>query len=77
VLDPPREGMANEHAPIVEALELLHVREAALIGCDADAWVRDVHRFVKRGWKISRIGALDLFPHTHHIEALAFFTRQN
>ena len=56
--------------------ELLHIKKIVLVGCDADSWTRDLHRFQKREWKIILLGAVDLFPQTHHVEALAVLTRE-
>lgn len=71
ILDPPREGLGGDHSAISESLEILGVNKIALVGCDADSWTRDIHRFLKRGWQLTQLAALDLFPQTHHIEALA------
>lgn len=71
VLDPPREGLGGELGPVVEILKSLGIRETLLIGCEADPWARAVGRFLKHGWHLERVGALDFFPQTHHVEALA------
>jgi 23S rRNA (uracil1939-C5)-methyltransferase len=71
VLDPPREGLGSELGPVVELLKSLPLRETLLIGCEADPWARAVSRFLKHGWQLRRVGALDFFPQTHHVEALA------
>lgn len=71
ILDPPREGIAEDFAVVAEGLARQGVRELVLVGCDVDAWARDLSRFSKKGWKPVRLGALDLFPQTHHVESLA------
>jgi 23S rRNA (uracil1939-C5)-methyltransferase len=71
ILDPPREGLGTELGAILGILRSLPVRETLLIGCEPDPWARAVHRLQKLGWKMERLGALDFFPQTHHIEALA------
>jgi 23S rRNA (uracil1939-C5)-methyltransferase len=45
-----------------------------LVGCDVDAFTRDVHRMTQKGFRLERLGALDLFPQTPHIESLALFS---
>jgi 23S rRNA (uracil1939-C5)-methyltransferase len=75
VMDPPRIGLGRDFHPIVEALDRLDVKELIAVGCDPDAWARDVSRFVKKGWRLERVAALDLFPQTPHIESLARLTR--
>lgn len=75
VLDPPREGLGSDLAPIVEILKSLPVQKTLLIGCEPDPWARALHRLQKHGWAVDRIGALDFFPQTHHVEALASLSR--
>lgn len=75
VLDPPREGLGTDLAAIVEILKGLPVQRILSIGCDADSWARSLHRFVRHGWKLESLGALDFFPQTHHIESLAVLRR--
>jgi tRNA/tmRNA/rRNA uracil-C5-methylase (TrmA/RlmC/RlmD family) len=75
ILDPPREGLGQDFTVIAQALEALGVREVSAVGCDPDAWARDVSRFVKRGWRLERMAVLDLFPQTPHVESLAVLRR--
>lgn len=75
VLDPPREGLGNELVPIVEILKALPVAETLLIGCEPDQWARAASRLVRHGWNLRSLGALDFFPQTSHVEALAVLTR--
>lgn len=70
ILDPPREGLAEEFNTIASALAELGVTEAVLVGCDPDAWARDISRFVKKGWRLKAAAVLDLFPQTHHVESI-------
>ncbi len=76
ILDPPREGLGPELVPILEILNHLPVRRLLLIGCEADSWARAVSRFVRHGWSLSQAGALDFFPQTHHVEALAILEKK-
>ena len=71
ILDPPREGLGADFAAIAQSLESLGVRQIAAVGCDPDAWARDVSKFVKRGWQLTNVAILDLFPQTPHVESLA------
>ncbi len=71
ILDPPRIGLGQDFSGIQLALKTLGVNEVILVGCDPDSWARDVSRFVRMGWKVHRLGALDFFPQTPHVESLA------
>jgi 23S rRNA (uracil1939-C5)-methyltransferase len=75
ILDPPREGLGDDHSKIASSLEKMNVRELIAVGCDVDSWVRDVSRFVKRGWKVEHFAILDLFPQTPHVESLTLLRR--
>ena len=49
----------------------MNVSELLVIGCEPDAWARDLHRYSRHGYALQEVAALDLFPQTHHGEALA------
>jgi len=71
ILDPPREGLGSDLDAIERGLRALGVVEIVAVGCDADSWAQDLSGFLKRGWKLSRAAALDLFPQTAHVEGIA------
>jgi 23S rRNA (uracil1939-C5)-methyltransferase len=75
VLDPPREGLERDFVTLVEAADAWRVETLVLVGCDVDSWVRDLARLGRHGWKVSRVGVLDLFPQTAHVESLAVLKR--
>jgi 23S rRNA (uracil1939-C5)-methyltransferase len=72
VLDPPRTGA---EAPVAE-LDASSVRRLVYVSCHPATLARDARVLVeKHGFTLKRAGVFDMFPHTHHIEALAQFTR--
>ncbi len=80
VFDPPREGLTGardklDFERIEASLRELGVFTVLLVGCDVDAWARDVSRFLRRDWTVERMAAVDLFPQTSHLESLAKLTR--
>lgn len=68
VLDPPRVGAGRG---VVDALTALRPRRIVYVACDPAALARDAARAVARGYVLSDLQAYDLFPHTHHVEAIA------
>jgi tRNA/tmRNA/rRNA uracil-C5-methylase (TrmA/RlmC/RlmD family) len=72
VLDPPRSGAGRE---VVENLAALAPAQLVYVACDPVALSRDVALFAQNGYSLSKLQAFDLFPHTHHVEAVATFTR--
>jgi tRNA/tmRNA/rRNA uracil-C5-methylase (TrmA/RlmC/RlmD family) len=43
----------------------------AYVACDPAALARDVALFAGHGYRLTALGALDLFPMTHHVECVA------
>ncbi len=68
VLDPPRSGAGRE---VVDALAELRPRQLLYVACDPVALARDVGLLRERGYELEDVVAFDLFPNTHHIEAVA------
>lgn len=71
IIDPPRIGLGEDFKPIADALEKLEIKVLVAVGCDPDAWARDVHRFLRRGWVFTSGAVVDLFPQTPHVESVA------
>ena len=72
VLDPPRTGA---EAPVAE-LGSSGARRVVYVSCHPATLARDAQVLVERhGFTLQTARVFDMFPHTHHIEALALFTR--
>lgn len=69
VLDPPRAG-ARE---VVRALPAWKPRSIVYVSCDAATLERDAKELAARGYEVDRALALDMFPQTAHVEAIARF----
>ncbi|WP_455132300.1 hypothetical protein [Microbacterium aurum] len=72
LLDPPRAGAGRE---VVERVAALSPASVVYVACDPVALARDVGTFRGHGYQPQRIDALDLFPHSHHLEAVAVLSR--
>ncbi len=72
VLDPPRTG-AGRH--VVEAIGALAPRRVVYVACDPAALARDVALFSAAGYGLDAVRGYDLFPMTHHVEAVAVLAR--
>ena len=75
LIDPPREGLRELFPHVERKLAQLKADRVILIGCDVDSFVRDSSRFIQAGFRLIRLGALDLFPQTPHLESLALFLK--
>jgi len=74
VLDPPRSGAGRE---VVDAVASVSPSQVVYVACDPVAFARDVAYFAERGYTLERLRAFDLFPHTHHLEAVGLLTRND
>lgn len=72
VLDPPRSGAGRA---VVDSLAGLAPAQIVYVACDPVALARDVALLRDRGYELARLRAFDLFPNTHHVEAVASFVR--
>ena len=68
VLDPPRAGAGRD---VVERLVRLRPAQLIYVACDPVALARDLGTFREHGYELEDLQAFDLFPNTHHVEAVA------
>ena len=68
ILDPPRSGM---HKNTVADIINLSPQEILYISCNPATQARDIKMVVDEGYKLIKIGPVDMFPHTFHIENVA------
>ncbi len=66
LLDPPREGAKGIGAVLRE----LGVPRAVYVSCDPATLARDARGCVQEGYRVRAVRPVDLFPQTHHVEAL-------
>ncbi|RFA15229.1 23S rRNA methyltransferase [Subtercola boreus] len=71
VLDPPRAGAGKA---VVQSLLQLRPAQLVYVACDPVAFSRDLAQLTTGGYELRSLRAFDLFPHTHHVEALAVLT---
>jgi 23S rRNA (uracil1939-C5)-methyltransferase len=72
LLDPPRAGARELMAEIAER-EPAHI---AVCACDPVTLARDLRRLTESGYDLAVIEGFDMFPQTHHVEALAWMTKK-
>lgn len=72
VLDPSRSGAGRD---VMDALGRLAPAQLVYVACDPVALARDVALAAGHGYALARLEAFDLFPHTHHLEAVATLVR--
>ncbi|WP_019179470.1 class I SAM-dependent RNA methyltransferase [Microbacterium yannicii] len=72
LLDPPRAGAGRE---VVERITELAPATVVYVACDPVALARDLSTFRDGGYEPASIDAFDIFPNSHHVEAVAVLTR--
>ncbi len=70
ILDPPRAG-CNE--AVINALHPAEVRTLIYVACGTKSLVRDAAMLIERGYRIDDVRAVDMFPHTTHLEVVVRF----
>ena len=69
--DPPRAGLAPA---ALAALLRLRPRSILYISCNPATLARDA-ALLREGYRLARLAAVDLFPHTPHVECLSLWQR--
>ena len=60
---------------VLDALVALGPAQLVYVACDPVAFARDVGLLAERGYRLGGLRAFDLFPMTHHVEAVAVLVR--
>jgi 23S rRNA (uracil1939-C5)-methyltransferase len=66
VLDPPRMGAKM----ILDQVVRLKPKKIIYISCEPTTFSRDLHLFSERGYSLQRLGLIDMFPQTYHMEVI-------
>jgi len=71
ILDPPRAGAAA----LVPALGDSKAGRLVYVSCDPATFARDLKGLVAKSWRIAKLTAVDMFPHTAHVETVCVLER--
>lgn len=64
ITDPPRAGM---HPDVVDTLLRILPKRIVYVSCNSATQARDLN-LMQKNYKVVKSQAVDMFPHTHHIE---------
>ncbi|MBD1582956.1 23S rRNA (uracil(1939)-C(5))-methyltransferase RlmD [Pseudoalteromonas sp. S16_S37] len=72
LLDPSRTGAYD----ILKQLPLMQFEKVLYVSCDPVTLARDSALLIEAGFELDKIGLMNMFPHTGHIETMALFQRR-
>jgi 23S rRNA (uracil1939-C5)-methyltransferase len=73
VLDPPRQGCPPE--VIERVFWRSKPARVVYVSCNPDALASEMPAILDAGYDVERLQAVDMFPHTTHIETVVTFSR--
>ncbi|MDC5811021.1 23S rRNA (uracil(1939)-C(5))-methyltransferase RlmD [Vibrio europaeus] len=71
LLDPARAGASG----IIEQISALGASRVVYVSCNPATLARDSQSLLNQGYKLQKLGMLDMFPHTSHLESMALFVK--
>lgn len=73
LIDPARAGAYES----MQALNKLKPKALVYVSCNPASLARDSEVILKQGYQLKKIGLIDMFPQTHHLESMALFELKN
>ena len=71
LLDPARAGAAGA----IDEIAKLKAAQILYVSCNPTTFARDAKVLLAKGFRIAKIGVMDMFPYTSHLELMALFTK--
>ena len=72
IVDPPRAGM---HTDVVETILHAAPKRIVYVSCNSATQARDL-ALMDEAYKVTKVQAVDMFPHTHHVENIVQLERR-
>jgi 23S rRNA (uracil1939-C5)-methyltransferase len=71
LLDPARAGAEGA----IEQIAARKAKQVLYVSCNATTFARDAKVLLANGYRIAKIGVMDMFPYTSHLELMALFEK--
>jgi len=71
LLDPARDGAFD----VVKKIPILAPKKILYVSCNPATMARDVKQLLSAGYRLTKVGLLNMFPHTSHVEAMALLEK--
>jgi 23S rRNA (uracil1939-C5)-methyltransferase len=72
LLDPPRAGAKG----IVQLLKGQPLERVVYVSCNPASMARDLKDLQSLGLTVAKVGCVDMFPHTTHLEVMALLIKE-
>lgn len=72
LVDPPRKGLTEN---FIKASSAMQPKKITYISCNPATMARDIKLYEELGYKLKKVQPVDLFPQTHHCEAVGLLER--
>ena len=72
VVDPPRAGLSQK---VVRRLLETHPKRIVYVSCNPTTLAPNARQIVDAGFRLAKVRAVDMFPHSPHIECVALLER--
>ena len=72
VIDPPRKGCDEE---CLDTMLKMKPKRIVYVSCDSATLARDIRILCDGGYEVKRVRAVDMFPHTVHVECVVLMSR--
>jgi len=67
ILDPPRPGV---HPKALDYVLKFNAPSIVYVSCNPKTLVEDLKAITANGYKVEKVKAMDMFPHTPHVETV-------
>ena len=72
LVDPPRKGLTES---FIKASVSMEPKKITYISCNVATMARDIKLYQELGYELKKVQPVDLFPQTHHVEAVGLLTK--
>ncbi|MFC3928492.1 23S rRNA (uracil(1939)-C(5))-methyltransferase RlmD [Streptococcus caprae] len=73
MVDPPRKGLTES---FIKASVAMQPDKITYISCNPATMARDIKLYEELGYKLQKVQPVDLFPMTHHVEAVSLLVKE-
>lgn len=73
LVDPPRKGLTES---FIKASVAMSPEKITYISCNPATMARDIKLYEELGYKLTKVQPVDLFPQTHHVEAVSLLVKE-